>query len=114
MERARCTVDEARDAVLHSLGRVLVLARLFEPLWMLLCLTELEAHFAQQLGWVELAVLRAQHVRPRVDPSQQSLDRPHLFLAHQIELIEDQHVGKLKLVEQEVREQVLAQLADGC
>eukprot|EP00966_Prymnesium_polylepis_P265215 6127165-Prymnesium_polylepis.3 len=59
------SVDERRDAILDRLGGVLVLARLCEPLRVLLRLSELEARLSQQHCWLKLAVLGAHDLRRR-------------------------------------------------
>ena len=62
--------DEGGDAVLERLGRVLVLARLLEPLWVRLGLAHAEAATVEQRAWLEGAVLRAYDLCHRVDLAQ--------------------------------------------
>ena len=61
-------------------------------------LGELEARLAEQEGRLELALRRVLDGSGRVDPPQESLDGLHLRAAHQVELVEDEDVGKLELV----------------
>ena len=102
VEGARCAVDEGRDAVLNRLGLVLVQACLFEPLGMLLGVVKLEARLVKEQGGLKLAAPCAHQLGRRVDLSQERLDRAELRLADQVLLIDDEHVGELELVAQQL------------
>ena len=66
--RGRCwRAREVLACILFRLRRVLVLARLGEPLRVLLRLVHVEARFVEQRGWFQLAMLRAHDIGGRVD-----------------------------------------------
>mmetsp|Transcript_25467 Transcript_25467/g.81464 ORF Transcript_25467/g.81464 Transcript_25467/m.81464 type:complete len:623 (+) Transcript_25467:165-2033(+) len=102
--------DEGRDAVLDRLGRVLVLSRLDQPLRVLLGLLHAEARRAEQRGRRELAVLRAHQLGRRVDLAQEGLDRAELRLAHEVALVDEEEIGELELVTEQVRDGALVAL----
>ena len=80
-----------------------MLARLHQPLRVLLGLLHAEARRAEQRRRRELAVLRANHLGRRVDLAQQCLDRADLRLADEVALVDEQQVGELELVAEQVR-----------
>ena len=83
VERAPRAIDEGRDAVLDRLRRVFVLARLHQPLRVLLSPLECESRRAlEQPRGLELRVLRVDDLGRRVDPPKERLDRLELSLAH--------------------------------
>ena len=65
-------------------------------------LGEFEARLAEQEGRLELALRRVLDGSGRVDPPQEGLDGLHLRAAHQVELVEDEDVGKLELVAEQL------------
>ena len=74
--------DEARDAVLDRLGRVLVLARLLEPLRVRLGLLHAEARRVEERRRLEHRVLGAYDLGVGVELAQEALDGAELRLAH--------------------------------
>mmetsp|Transcript_50778 Transcript_50778/g.163275 ORF Transcript_50778/g.163275 Transcript_50778/m.163275 type:complete len:439 (-) Transcript_50778:132-1448(-) len=103
--------DEGRDAVLDRLGDVLVCARLAEPVGVLLRLSQAKARLAEQPSWLDAAVLRADHLRRRVDLVQQPLDRAQLRIAQQVGLVHQQDVRKLDLLAEQMRDAALVPVA---
>ena len=104
MERPRGAVDEARDAKLNRLGCVLLLARLGKPLRVPLRPAEPEALLFEQQGWLKPAVRGAKKFRLRVDLSDDRLYLATPFVVQEIDLVDEQHIGKLNLVNQKVRD----------
>ena len=161
MEGPHRTEEEARDAVLDRLGRVLVLARLLEPLRVLRGLLHAEARLAEQRRWRKHRVLGADDLRRwsrevtaggefarrragfsvhvsvpataqvaargavsreggggcstvaqtylgrRVGLAQEGLECTELRLGHQVDLVDEQEVGELELVAQQVGDSAL-------
>ena len=110
MEGALGAEDEARDAVLDRLGRVLVLARLLQPLRVLLGLLHREARGGEQRLRLDHRVLGAHDLGRRVHFPQEGRHRAELLLGHQVGLVDEQQVGKLELVAQQVGDGALVAL----
>ena len=80
-----------------------MLARLDQPLRVLSGLSEVKSRLPEQRRRRELAVLRANHLGRRVDLAQEGLDRAELRLADEVALVDEQQVGELELVAEQVR-----------
>ena len=96
VEGALGAEDEGRYSIFRCLRRVLILSRLRQPLGVLLGLLHAEALLVQQLARVELAVEGAHYLGCRVDLAQERLHLVKLGVVQQVDLVHQQHVGKLR------------------
>ena len=69
------------------------------------------ARLVEKRRWRNHAVLGAHELRFRVGLAQGPLHLPKLSCLHQVALVEQQHVGELKLVAEQVRDGALVALA---
>ena len=94
--------DEARDAVLGRLGRVLVLPRLHQPVGVRLGPLEAKARLAEQQRGIDAAVHGPHDLGGRIDPAQQRLDRVAARAVEQVGFVDEKHVGKLELLAEQM------------
>ena len=101
MERAPRAVDEAADAVFVGLAR-LVAAHDREPSRRRGRAVEVETTCREHFAHVHLPLLGDQLRRAGVELGQQRTERGQLAGAHEVGLADDQHVGELDLLDQQV------------
>mmetsp|Transcript_44661 Transcript_44661/g.118515 ORF Transcript_44661/g.118515 Transcript_44661/m.118515 type:complete len:271 (+) Transcript_44661:910-1722(+) len=103
MEGAVCTVDKTGDAILHGLWRVASF-QFGHPLRVLACRLYVKAACIQQHRGAHSAVRAVQQKSTRIEFLQDFFETAQFFSRDQIRLVQDEDIGKLNLLDQEVHD----------
>merc|ERR1719359_2821025 len=98
-------IDEAPNAILFRFWRVMAISlQLGLPAWKHACRLRIESLSVQQAIGLDFAELALDNARTWVELLQDSLELAQIFGRHQVSLVQNQDVGKLNLIGQQVHD----------